>query len=165
MPNQSQPEASAESNLEKPEGASGPPGPREDLETSPYEHDPLPPAAGKRHARSAAAPVRRGQPEAPGGPPQPRQAGVDHRAGDAVPTRGRADAMVAPVLGTLLGLMALGAVGLVLMSRRHSRAQQSLLAGLRESPVQWLQGVADAENHLVSDLSGRVSRLRRRFGF
>ena len=86
---------------------------------------------------------------------------IAHR--DLAPTRGRADAIIVPILGSLLGLMVLGAIGVVLLSRRNSRTRQSALAAFGQRPARWLHEVAEAKRHLASNLAGRVAVLRRRY--
>jgi hypothetical protein len=81
----------------------------------------------------------------------------------ALPARGRADAVVVPIIGTLLGLMAIGAVGLILASRRKSRSA-GLLAALNAAPAKWLHDAVSAEHRLASDLNERISRARRQYG-
>ena len=90
----------------------------------------------------------------------------DRRAAKSLPdveAQGRADAVVVPIIGTLLGLMAIGAVGLILASRRKSQSL-ALLAALNAAPAKWLHDAVIAEHRLASDLNERISRARRQYG-
>ncbi len=99
------------------------------------------------------------------GAPNRRRArsSADAKAETSLPTRGRADAVVVPIVGTLLGLMAIGAVGLILASRRKSQSL-ALQAALYAAPAKWLHGAVSAEHRLASDLNERISRARRQYG-
>jgi hypothetical protein len=77
--------------------------------------------------------------------------------------RGRADEIVVPIVAVLLGLLAIGAIGLILASRRKSRAA-TLIAALSTAPARWLQGGIRTEQRLASDLNERISRARRQYG-
>jgi hypothetical protein len=80
-------------------------------------------------------------------------------------TRGRADAIIVPILGTVVGLMALGALGLILVSQKRSQTRSAaLLAALSAASAHWAEGARHAEHGVASDLSGRVNRIRRRYG-
>ncbi len=80
-------------------------------------------------------------------------------------TRGQADAIIVPIIGTFVGLMAIAAVGLVLMSRKRSKSRAAfVMAALGAAPARWVEGAATAEHRVASDLSGRLSRFRRGYG-
>ncbi len=117
---------------------------------------PFPPRTGQRvsDARRRDASSRRGAKRLP-----------DETGRTAVPTRGQADAIVMPILGTLVGLMAIGALGFILISRKKSKSRAALMfAALGATPARWVDGAAKAEHRLVSDLSGRAGRIRRSYG-
>jgi hypothetical protein len=124
-------------------------------ETTPNEQ--APDESPVRHRTLHGSETKRG-----GGVRRPARASSNSDAVASVAARGGADAIVVPMLGSLLGLMAIGAVGLILISRRKSRAS-STFAALSRMQGQWLHGAAAAEHRLATDLSGRVSRIRRQY--